>query len=221
MANQMATDDDKLDPKVKDFIDAATRAELERWFGLPSFAEVGAQAAPSPEDPEMVAVRERRDKAIAAVDPALLELLLERFEDKGLIRFKESIALRVDDTVPLFDYAMLDRLSSIAEPREVESSEQLSDDLKDCTPQAILRDLHRPEIDFDKTFEIVDMAAEQWIDIVAEVATAMATSWKLPPLEELPFRAACALVAEVVALRRTPWPALVLSQHLPNRRVTE
>ncbi|MEJ7603499.1 MAG: hypothetical protein WKG01_36775 [Kofleriaceae bacterium] len=156
----MATDDhDKLDPKVKDFIDAATRAELERWFGLPSYEVAGQKAEPSPEDPEMVAVRERREKAIAAVDPVLLEALRARFEDgpASLIQFKESIKLRIDETVPLFDYAMVERQASIADPREVEISEELRDDLKDCTPQALLRDLHR--IDFDKTFEIVDMAA--------------------------------------------------------------
>ena len=48
----MATDDDK-DPKVKalverdpsqpldSVVDAQTAAQLERWFGLPSFAQVG------------------------------------------------------------------------------------------------------------------------------------------------------------------------------------
>ena len=221
----MATDDeDKLDPKVKDFIDAATRAELERWFGLPSF-EVAAEKgeAPKPEDPDVIKVREQREKAIAAVDPALLEALRARFEDKGesLIRFQSTLSLRVDPDLALFDYAMVERQASIADPREVEISEELRDDLKDCTPQALLRDLHRPEIDFDKTFEIIDMSAEQRLDIVAEVKAAMGTNWKLPPLEELPFKEACTLVAEVVALRRTPWPALVLSQNLPNRRVTE
>jgi hypothetical protein len=221
----MATDDaDKLDPKVKDFIDAATRAELERWFGLPSF-EVTAEKAkpPKPEDPEVVKVREQRAKAMAAVDPALLEALRVKFEDKSesLIRFQAQLSLRVDPEIALFDHAMVERQASIAEPREVEISEELRDDLKDCTPQAILRDLHRPEIDFDKTFEIVDMSAEQRLDIVAEVKAAMSTNWKLPPLDELPFKEACTLVAEVVALRRTPWPKLILSQKLPNRRVTE
>lgn len=216
--------DDELDPKVKDFIDAATRAELERWFGLPSFAEVAEKAeAPPAEDPDVVKVREQREKAIAAVDPALLEALRVRFEEKSesLIKFQSQLRLRVDPDLPLFDYAMVERQAAIADPREVEIPEELRDDLRDCTPQAILRDLHRPEIDFDKTFEIIDMSAEQKLDIVAEVKAAMSTSWKLPPLEDLPFKEACTLVAEVVALRRTPWPALVLSQTLPNRRVTE
>ena len=221
----MATDDeDKLDPKVKDFIDAATRAELERWFGLPSFAEVADKPEPpKPEDPDVIRVREQRQKAMESVDPVFLEAIRVRFEGKGesLILFQAKLSLRVDPDLALFDYAMAERQASIAEPREVEISEELRDDLKDCTPQAILRDLHRPEIDFDKTFEIVDMSAEQKLDIVAEVKAAMTTNWKLPPLEQLPFREACTLVAEVVALRRTPWPALVLSQKLPNRRVTE
>jgi len=223
----MATDDDDqlADPKVKDFLDAATRADLERWFNLPSF-EVAAENAPPPppeEDPDIVRIREQRAKAMAAVDPALLEALHQRYEGQSdsLIHFTASLTIHADPDIALFDQRMVERQSLIAEPREVEISEELRDDLKDCTPQAILRDLHRPELDFEKTFEMIDPAADMKLDIVAEVATAMATSWKLPQLEELPFREGRKLIAEVVALLRSPWPALVLSRTLPNRRVTE
>ena len=40
------------------------------------------------------------------------------------------------------------------------SRQLAADQLEDNTPQALLRDLHRPEIDFQKTFDIVDMAAK-------------------------------------------------------------
>src|SRR5215510_8283576 len=92
-------DDDK---KVKDLIDAATRAELERWFGLPSFeqlAERGIQPQPPepPEDPEVATVRKRRNEAIAAIDPAMLEAHRLRVEPAHeLIRPRPPVKLNVD-----------------------------------------------------------------------------------------------------------------------------
>ena len=82
-----------------------------------------------------------------------------------------------------------------------------------------MRDLHRSETNFDKTFEIIDAAADQRMDIVAEVATAMRTSWKLPPLGDSPWEEARRLLDEARAERRKPW---IHSLHaLPNRRVRE
>lgn len=214
----MAADND--DPKVKDMLDAATRAELEHWFGLPSFEQVADGAAPaSTEDPDIVEIRERRERAIAAVDPALLEAHRRRTEPPDdLLRFQASLEPRVDPDVALFDFAMADRQLTIAEPREVEIPEQLRDDLKDCTPQALLRDLHRPELDFEKTFEVIDIAVEQRLDIVAEVATAMATRWQLPALEGSPFRQAREIMQQLRIERRRSWPEWFAEQPLPNRR---
>jgi hypothetical protein len=216
----MPPDDDKNDPKVKDILDAASQADLERWFGLPSFeqlAETSQIAEPAVDDPEMVAARERRDRALACVEPALLESLHRRAEPE-VIRFESTIELHVDPSIALVDLGMVDRAYVIAEPREVPIPEQLQDDLHDCTPQAILRDLHRPELDFEKTFEVVDYAAEQRMDIVAMVTEAMATSWKLPPLEGSPFREARGIFASFHAELRQSWAALLAAQPLPNRR---
>jgi len=157
------SDDDKT---VKELLDAATRAELERWFGLPSFTQAEeARAAKPPEaDPDIMAARERRQKAIEAVDPAMLEAHRRRVEPPDdLIRFKATIDVVVDPGMALLDHAMIER-GTIAEPREVEIPEELREDLRECAPQALLRDLHRPELDFDKSFEIIDHAAEGRVD---------------------------------------------------------
>lgn len=208
-----------VDQKVKDFIDAATRAELERWFGLPSF-EQAAEAPPAEEDPDLVAVRERRAAAIAAVDPALVEAHRLRTEpDESLFLFKPNVALVIEKPCAFFDEGMLDRQITIADPREIEISEELREDLKECTPQALLRDLHRPELDFEKTFEIVDMAAEQRLDIVAEVDLAMKTSWKLPKLDASPFVEARLLMEQLREQRKQPLNEILAA--LPNRRVSE
>jgi hypothetical protein len=207
------------DQTVKQLLDTKTRADLERWFGLPSFQELAEKGEPPPADPELEATRERRAKAMAAVDPALLERHRQRVESgEGLIRFQAVIDVRVDPSLTQIDLDLIEQ-RAVAEPREVEIPDQLREDLAECTPQAILRDLHRPETYFDKLFEIVDMAAEQRLDIVAAVDEAMRTSWKLPPLEGSPLIEARALMA--AARQERLGSVAHLLPLLPNRRVTE
>ena len=219
----MSTDDDD-DKRVKDILDAGQLETLERWFGLPSYdqlAEQGKQAAEPELDPDMLEVRRKRAAAIAAVDPALLARILFWVEEnpETLRRFEATIDVRIREDVGLFDASMVDKGFAIAEPREVEISDELRDDLKECTPQALLRDLHRPETFFDKMFEIVDAAAEQRLDIVAEVAAAMRTRWSLPRLDVAPWNESTALIREARADRYRSWAHVL--PNLPNRRVSE
>ena len=216
----MAPDDP--DPKVKELLDAATRAELERWFGLPSYDQVEDKPV-APIEAEMQAVRDRRAAASAAVDPALREALYQRHEadPERVLQFRPGLALRVDPEIALFDYTMAEGKHAIAEPREVELSDDLRDDMKECAPQALLRDLHRPELVFDKVFELVDAAAEQRFDIVAEVRAAMATRWRLPALDQLPSLQARTMLADLRAERHQSWRDLPRRATLRNRRVVE
>lgn len=211
------------DKPLEEVVDAVTAAELQKWFGLPSFAELEERGEAAPEeDPDVAAVRERRAKAIAAVDPAMLEAHRRRTDPPDdLMRFKPTITQVIDPSLALLDLAMIDRGFQVAEPREVEISEELREDMHDCTPQALLRDLHRPELEFEKTFEVVDFAAEGRIDVVAEVAAAMRLTVKLPPLGESPFQQADAVIRTLRTERKTPWATLFSAGHLPNRRVQE
>jgi hypothetical protein len=217
-------DNDK-DPKVKaliesgapltEVVDAATAEALQRWFGLPSFESL---PPPTPDDAEIAAVLERRAKAIAAVDPALVELLVRRHgSPDAMLQFKADLEVRVDPSCARTDYTMVDRTIAFSEPREVDIPAALQDDLRECTPQALLRDLHRAELAFDKVFELVDMAAEQRFDIVAVVNEAMAANWKLPALGGSPFHEGVRLMAEAAAIRRTP-PTDIPR---PNRRIQD
>ncbi|MBA2541867.1 MAG: hypothetical protein H0V17_19640 [Deltaproteobacteria bacterium] len=212
-------DDRKAKDVLESELDPAARADLERWFGLPSFDELAARGISQTvenEDPQYAEVRERQARALAAVDPVLLAELARRSEPRDdLIIFQPNLEVTIDPSIARIDLAMIE--SSIADPREVEISEALRDDLRDCTPQAILRDLHRPEIDFEKTFEIIDMAAAQTLDIVAEVRSAMRTSWALPPLDGTPLVEARAVMAQLIRDRRRPWGPLLAEQPLPNR----
>lgn len=219
------TDDNDDDRKVKDIIDAATRAELERWFGLPSFESIGDAPPPEAEgalaDPGVLKVAQQREKALAEIDPALVAAIYARTDDHHdrILLFKSTIDVHVAEDFGVVDPVLLERASAIADPREYDLSDDLREDMQDCTPQALLRDLHRPELTFDKQFEIVDVIAEGRIDIVAEVKSAMATSWKLPPLEASPLLASINDLAEVRQIRAQPWTSYL--HVMRNRQVRE
>jgi hypothetical protein len=226
-------DDDES--KVRDLIaqralplDPQTQADLEKWFGLPSVSQLEEEGKlAGPADADMAQVIERRDRALAAVDPVLLTEIRARTEDiphplgERLRTLTTSFDVVIDAGMAFFDHGMVDRALTIAEPREVEIPDALIDDLKECTPQALLRDLHRPELFYDKTFEIVDAAAEQRLDIVAEVRTAMRTSWKLPAsaFGRSAVDESRDALAAVRTQRRQPWTSFL--PLLPNRSVTE
>lgn len=236
----MAPDDDKpsrppLDPKVKELlardqgksleqiVDEKTAAELQRWFGLPSFEKLEdeGRAAPvtSPEDAADIA---KRAETLAAVsDRMLADLDYRHHHAWDLIIFKPSIDVRVDPGMPMFDDSGLARLRVNGELREVRRPDDIEEELKDQTPQALLRDLHRSEETFDKQFEIRDEVAEHAVDAVVEVRTAMATSWKLPSLGDPPGVALRKIFAQVHADLHVPWADLPKTLEMPNRRVTD
>lgn len=213
----------KSDPAMEQIVDDVTRAELEKWFGLPSFDEAAEKGLPvaEPEDPEIALVRERREKAMAAVDPRLLDAIAARHTPpEDLIKFVPVIDVHVNPDVALFDEQMIAR--AIAEPRDRELPVEMEDDLKECTPQALLRDLHRAELYFDKLFEVVDAREELTIDASAAVREGMRTSLKLPRLDKSPGVQAREAIQELYdAQRRTSWPQLFKAMPLPNRRVEE
>ncbi len=212
------------DKPLTEVIDAATAAELERWFGLPSFQQLEEEPPPEkPEDPERVAIRARRDAALANVDPRLMAAIDARFELAwGLLKFDPlRTESKVDLEMPLFKEQLADRLHANTEPREIERPEDIDEELKDQTPQALLRDLHRTVSYFDKLFEIVDAAAEQTLDIVAEVRAAMKADWRLPSLGDPPSVAFGKLSAQLRAERGIPWATLPKRVKLVNRRVAE
>jgi hypothetical protein len=228
----MAPDDppppEPNDRKVKELLDGEnSAADLEKWFGLPTFQQVDegeVKLKPvAEEDPDMVAVRDRRAKAIAAVDPVWLERHRLRTDAPldDLIKFKATITLRVNPDLPLFDRKMIENKMQIADERWTERPEDISEQMEENAPQALLRDLHRPELTYEKLFEVVDMAAEQKLDAVAEVLAAMATNWRLPELQIRPGVEARQLYGEVLAERRSPWADIPKRVNLPNRRITE
>jgi hypothetical protein len=213
---------DNDDKTVKELIDASTRAELEKWFGLPSFQQLAEQAPPPPpaEDPEWAAFRKRREAALAAVDPAMLAAHRQRVErQRDLKLFKPEIEPRIAPNMMMLDQAMIDRGHTIAEPRQYELPSDLEDALTERTPQALLRDLHRPELEFQKMFEIVDLAAESRVDLRAIINEALAFRPSSKKKVESKVRDVRTLLLEMRQERRKPWTDLTAKMR--NRRVTE
>lgn len=217
----MSDPNDDNDKKVKELVDSATRAELARWFGMPSYealAEQGVHPEPPPEDPRFAERRKRQDTALAAIDPALVERHRRRTEGLAdAIKPPPEVALHIDSSIVQLDTAMIDQRSAIGEPREVVRSPDLEDALRDCTPQALLRDLHRPEHYFDREFQRVDLMEAYRIDVAASIDEVMAMSTRLPPPGASLFEEGDALLKELRAERQQPW----IDIEMPRRRVTE
>lgn len=212
MAGPDDTDDNR---KVKDLLDPATRAQLERWFQMPSFEQVadGAAPAPEPDDPALAEYRKRAAEALAAIDPGVLASYEHRLDLAATI-IPPTPPPPVVPSISRLDLSMIAR--TVAEPRDYTRSEMIEDDLRDCTPQALLRDLHRPDVTFDKVFEIDPDAAKRF-DGTAVVEQAMATDWRLRRFPVLAHDDGRIAFEELRAERRQPWALL----KLPNRTVTE
>ncbi|HEY1611593.1 MAG TPA: hypothetical protein VGG24_20195, partial [Paraburkholderia sp.] len=92
----MAPDDDDQkpaapnEPTVRELLDgapldsvadAATQAELAKWFALPSVEVAREQGMDLPQDPEVVALLEARARALAVVDPQIVAAVSRRVDD--------------------------------------------------------------------------------------------------------------------------------------------
>lgn len=203
-------------------IDEATRADLERWFGLPSFQQLAEQQAPPKptENPEWVELRKKRAEALAAVDPDMVEAHRRRVErQRELKLFQIEIEPCVRPEIMRIDHQAIDRRHTIAEERSYELPPDLEEALTERAPQALLRDLHRPELVFEKMFEWLDPLAEHRVDLRALINEALAFRASSTTKTESKVLEARALLAEARQERRKPWTAL--TSKMRNRRVQE
>ena len=142
-------------------LDPATIAQLAAWFGAPLPSQ---DAGPRPgfgEDPEILEVRERRHRAAASVEPEFLaQFEAKPAEAEALLRLPEPLRLSIEER-PL---AKLDmdawNLVLSQEIREHERPDDIIDALQERTPQAILRDLHRPEMYWQLTMHSISLGVD-------------------------------------------------------------
>ena len=206
------------DKTVKELLDAATQANLARWFGLPSFeqlADQGKPPAPHAEDPEFAEARRRRAAAIAAVDLRLLGDVDRRTQPaRPMASFQQAIEVRVD---PSIGFAPKMGGRPLAEPRDYERPGDIETELRESSPQALLRDLHRAELTFQMRFEWVDPLPEARLASSLVATEVMTMRWSLPHRPPVsPFHEARALVREAQRQRLEPWAEI----KIPPRKVT-
>ena len=232
------TDDDHKDPKVKElverdpsqpldqFVDAATAAQLERWFGLPSFAQVEAGEVEVDDDldPEIVAVRERRLRVAQDIDPVLLAAIEQRHTPPDdLIKFSATIE-PINTKMALFDASYLENQETDSEQRHYDWPEDIQEALRENAPQALLRDLHRLEIDFDQPSDGFNNMEDETppepllVDVHSQVDEMMTTRFRLEPFIAVDVRR---ITDEFRTGVRQSWVAIANSGQLYNRRVTE
>lgn len=133
----------RVSPEAREELDPETVAQLAAWFGVP----VATPAAPATRDTPANKREEaalRRQRALDAVDRAFLAALESKWSGgDALLRITRPVSQ------PLRSPSRFDldvwNLQASDELREAERPEDVSDALKDPAPQAVLRDLHRPE----------------------------------------------------------------------------
>jgi hypothetical protein len=141
LSSSSGTDDDKkIDER---FIDRRLLDQLIARHGAPQ------QAPPmSFEEQERRTLIARRDRAIAAADPRLLHHLERHERDADRVAQLTAAELAPEPIeLARFDLDAW-RLRHLGEERELEPSEELREALEQRTPQAFLRDLHRPVHEF-------------------------------------------------------------------------
>jgi hypothetical protein len=206
----MATDDPD-EPRVKD-MDPATIAQLAAWFDLPSFAalEEGSVAPAAPPAPpsEAEQVKARRREVLAQIDPALVDRL-ERHRDRSDRLRKAHPPDRPwseGRRITVFDDSAVPPPFDPYDAPEVEIPGALRNDLKICTPQAFLRDLHRPEKEFWMQLRSPwdDEEEPASADPMAPIRAAIAARYAPPPVTPATVSIA-ASTADLKGLLARPW----------------
>ncbi|HEY4238201.1 MAG TPA: hypothetical protein VGM88_00215 [Kofleriaceae bacterium] len=199
--------DEDEDKRVKDLLGSATPEDLERWFGLPSYQALAEDGVVPPEVAEAESEQAtQRAQALAAAEPAFYEPKFARGEKfaTALVEPEPWKLFVAEDGIALFD-EKAQHTSISTQTREYELPDGLQDRMSENAPQALLRDLHRPESMYEKWFQLVDMAAAQRMDIVAVIAKALRTNLHVTLDPELPTQALYRELREVRAERRASW----------------
>ncbi len=204
-------------------LDPAVRAELESWFARPSAMvveeQVEAEAAPSPGlqlgfgdgmDAQLAAeaaARKKRVEAAAAVIYPWMYDLLERHQRYD-VRPIVPPAPVLDTSILAVAIPGEEEMATIGEPREYGLSREIEAALADAAPQAVLRDLYRPETEFTIQLTAPEEEGDQPTDGHREVLAAL--DWRPEPVERLALAASARTAhAEFREITAPPWPETV------------
>jgi hypothetical protein len=182
-------------------IDEGLASQLRAFFtdGGPAYAPEPMpqwQLPPGWSIPEESSAQlQAREAAMAAVKPAFLRRLVTKSEAAEL-RSPEPPPTTVDPSVSRFDFDAWG-LQFTGEPRELALTQEVHDRLAEVAPQAVLRDLHRPVIEFPLALQPLAVLPEGDDPVV--LAQVMAADYRIR-MQDLP--SSRAVLAEGIAERR-------------------
>jgi hypothetical protein len=191
-----------------DDLDPATLAQLAAWFGAPAPAgETPGGVTPAGSAPTRSEdAATRRARALEAVDPDFVAAHHARWTRGEALLCVTAPLARPRRAPSKFDLAVWNLCLGDA-PRETERPEDIGDALKEPTPQAILRDLHRSEQQWPKRLLPQDLGLDvAGLRTRAKIDTILSTRYFVRIDDEpIPAR----IMAEVAADLRTrldqPW----------------
>ena len=189
-------------PAESEELDPATIAQLAAWFGGPA----PGPAPAAPETPAGDDAATRRARALEAVDPGFVSALQARWaRGEALLRVTSPMA-RPRRAPSKFDLAVWN-LHLGDEPREVERPEDIGDTLKDPAPQAVLRDLHRPEQQWPRRLLPEDLGLDvAGLRTRARIDGILATNYAVRIDDEpIPARIMAEQAAALRASLNQPW----------------
>lgn len=213
--------DSPEEPRVRDFlagrassdaIDPETAAKLASWFDLPSFAQAEedaarAQAAAEVADPTHNPVAQRRRAAMANVDPRMLAFV-DWHEAAAIALHRKPPPSRWERRMLLFDERQMANIPDPDNLPEVEVPMALKKDLKICTPQASLRDLHRPDKQFyanlKSPFEDEDGNEPPPLDPMEPVRAALRSSHRVGTIDTATVAGTASFI-ELQRILALPW----------------
>ncbi|HUH02386.1 MAG TPA: hypothetical protein VML75_10340 [Kofleriaceae bacterium] len=193
--------DDQLDP--------ALIARLEAWFGAPTTA---IEAPPPPAPRRQVNDSEDHDRARrrrSALEAAARGPLMGAVEARGsgratMIEPLPPIILTAERPPNRFDLSRW-RLLTI-EPGEADPPEDIWDALAERTPQALLRDLHRPVFYFDEVeLEVIEVLPRGAARPSEEIRALLSQDYRWRPETSMRALAEQDVRALRSRLRHEPW----------------
>jgi hypothetical protein len=209
--------------------------QLSRWFGLPSFTQLAEDGAPGDGDsgdavadfdgifanipgfyiaPEDIKkTQEARQRALAAVEPAMLDHLERHLGTGDALRIvRPSLEVRV--APERFERRFV--TNAAVDVTEVPPPEWLAEALRQNVPQALLRDLHRPV--YERPIDEGDPFAEPEapFDPLRDVRAVVATRYHFTAVQHgLPV--AREGLDELAAIKASRWSEIKTN----NRRVAD
>ena len=193
---------------LEERLDPETVRQLAAWFGLPSYQQLeeerAAANAPTEDSERAAEIREMEAKIDAVVDRELLDRIFS-WPTAGDAMFDEIVPpeLHLRERLLLSDERFSEVLGAIGEPREVQIPRELEEDLQECTPQAMLRDLYRPEPQFDKYLTYGEPEPTP-ASLIADIRTIACADYTVRPEPSARTRYEDAL-AELRRVKALPW----------------